>query len=105
MQIDTVYIIEEENHGIIGVADSKEAVFSFLVNHGWITEELPCGYSWDDDRTLTDICIEEDITEENFLDWAVFKLENTDFWENAGFFIRGETLYTEKTINLIKKQA
>ena len=98
MQNKTAYIIKEECHGLIGVADSKEAVFSFLVSHHWITADSPCGYSWDDCRTLEEICKEEGITEEKFLDWAIFKLENTDFWENSGFYIRAETLYTEKTI-------
>lgn len=98
MSNNIVYVIYEKNHGLIGVADSKKAVFSFLISDGWIADDTPCGYSWDDDRTLIDICIEEDITKENFLDWAIFKLENTDFWENSGFYIRGETLYTEKSI-------
>lgn len=98
MQNNIVYTIHEDNHGLIGIADSKVAAFSFLINRGWLTADTHCGYSWDDDRTLEEICKEEGITEENFLDWAVFKLENTDFWENAGFYIRGEDLYTEKTI-------
>lgn len=98
MQTNTVYIIEEENHGLIGIADSKAAAFSFLINHGWITEDLVCTDSLGNYFTLTDICIEEKITEEKFLDWAIFKLDYTDFWEDSGFYIRGETLYTEKTI-------
>lgn len=98
MTNDTVYTIHEENHGLIGIADSKIAAFSFLVNHHWITNDTPCGYSWDDDRTLEEIRKEEGVKKENFLDWAVFKLENTDFWENAGFYIYEENLYTEKTI-------
>lgn len=98
MQDNIVYVIKEDNHGLIGIADSKEAVFSFLVRHHWITADSPCGYSWDDCRTLEEICKEEGITEEKFLDWAIFKLENTDFWENAGFYIQAETLYTEKMI-------
>lgn len=98
MQNNIVYVIREECHGLIGVADSKEAVFSFLVRHHWITADSPCGYSWDDDRTLEEICKEEGITEEKFLDWAVNKLEHTDFWENAGFYIHEENIYTEEMI-------
>lgn len=93
-----IYVIHEENHGLIGVADSKIAAFSFLVAHAWVTSDTPCGYSWDDYRTLEEICKEEGVTEENFLEWAVNKLESTDFWENSGFYIREEELYTEKTI-------
>ena len=93
-----IYTIKEDNHGLIGMADSREAVFSFLVTHHWITADTPCGYSWDDDRTLAAICKEEGVTKEKLLDWAVNKLENTDFWENSGFYIYAETLYTEKTI-------
>ena len=98
MQNNTVYTIHEDNHGLIGVADSKEAVFSFLVKSGWIDAGTCCGYSWDDDRTLEEICKEEGVTKRNFLDWAVNKLENTDFWENSGFYIYAEGLYTEKSI-------
>lgn len=88
-----VYTISEDNHGLIGIADSKKAAFSFLVKNDWLIADTPCGYSWDDDRTLA-----EGITEENFLDWAVFKLENTDFWENSGFYVYAQELYTEETI-------
>ena len=98
MQNNIVYTIHEDKHGLIGVADSKVAAFSFLVNRGWLTADTPCGYSWDDCRTLAEICKEEGITKEKFLDWAVFRLENFDFWENSGFFIYTQDLYTEKTI-------
>jgi hypothetical protein len=64
----------------------------------WIVADTPCGYSWDDDRTLEEICKEEGITEENFLDWAVNKLENTDFWENSGFYIQEEEVWDTKEI-------
>ena len=98
MQNNIVYTIHEDNHGLIGVADSAKAAFSFLVRHHWIVADTPCGYFWDDDRTLEEICKEEGITEEKFLDWAVNKLENTDFWENSGFYIHEEEVYTEKSI-------
>lgn len=98
MSTNTVYIIEKDNHGAIGVTDSKKAAFSFLIKYYWIVADTPCGYAWDDNRTLEEICKEENITKENFLDWAVFQLENSNFWENSGFYIHGETLYTEKTI-------
>lgn len=98
MQNNTVYVIKEDNHGLIGVADSARAAFSFLVKSWWIVADTPCGYSWDDDRTLEEVCKEEGVTKRNFLDWAVNKLENTDFWENAGFYIHREGLFTEETI-------
>lgn len=98
MENNTIYIIEEENHGIIGVADSKKAVFSFLVSSKWITADTLFDDSWDYDCTLADICVEEDVTKENFLNWAIFKLENTSFWEDLGFYIYAQRLYTEKTI-------
>lgn len=93
-----VYTIHEDNHGLIGIADSKAAAFSFLVRNHWLTADTPCGYSWDDDRTLAEICKAEGITEENFIDWAIFRLENFDFWENSGFYIYTQELYTEKAI-------
>lgn len=93
-----VYTINEDNHGLIGVADSKKAAFSFLVKNHWLAADTPCGYSWLDNRTLAEICKIEGITEENFLDWAVFELENTDFWEYSGFCIYAQELYTEETI-------
>ena len=93
-----VYTISEDSHGLIGIADSKKAAFSFLVKNHWLTADTPCGYSWFDNRTLAEICKTEGITEENFLDWAVFELENTDFWENSGFYIYAQELYTEETI-------
>ena len=61
----------------------------------WLTADTPCGYSWFDNRTLAEICKTEGITEENFLDWAVFELENTDF--NVSYYpsstIYGPTIY------------
>lgn len=98
MTTKTVYVIREENHGLIGVADSKEAVFSFLVAENWVTADAPCGYSCDDYRTFEEVCKEEGITEEKFLNWAIDRLEHTDFWENSGYYIREEELYTEKII-------
>jgi hypothetical protein len=99
MQTNTVYIIEKENYGVIGITDSKAAAFSFLIKYCWIVEDTLCDNPWGGDSyTLAEICIEEGITKENFLDWAIFKLENTNFWEKSGFYIRGEDLYTEKTI-------
>lgn len=98
MQNNIVYTIHDSNHELIGITDSKAAAFSFLARQGWIDAYTPCGYSWDDDRTLAEVCKAEGITEENFLEWAVFRLENTDFWENSGFFINEENLYTEEMI-------
>jgi hypothetical protein len=98
MQTNTVYIIEEDGYGLRGVADSKAAAFSFLISRKKLTADTRCGYSWHDDRTLAEICKEEGITKENFIDWAVFKLENTNFWDHSDFSIYEKTLYTEKTI-------
>ena len=93
MQNNIVYTIHDKNHELIGVTDSKVAAFSFLVRQGWID-----AYTYCDGLLLAEICEKQGVTKENFLDWAVFKLENTDFWENSGFYIHREGLYTEKMI-------
>ena len=36
----TVILIEEENHGIIGVAKDYSSVVDFLVNEGWLDESF-----------------------------------------------------------------
>lgn len=99
MTNNIVYAIYEDDHGLIGVADSKKAAFSFLVNRGWLAADTLCSYSADDNfRPLAEICKEEGITEENFLDWAVWRLEQTYFWDVSGFSIYTIEFYTEKTI-------
>ena len=34
-----VWIIEEENHGILGVAKTRELAIQYLIKTGWITEK------------------------------------------------------------------
>lgn len=35
-----VYIIHEDNHGVLGVADSYESAVQFFIDERWITKEL-----------------------------------------------------------------
>ena len=41
----TVYLIDEENHGTIGIAAAREAAINWLIETGWITENFNF---WDD---------------------------------------------------------
>ena len=79
-----VIIINEENHGMIGVATSKKAAFQFLINRGWL--------SFSDDYYLFDqwVTIEQifddnswEKTEESLLEWAMMPTLN---WDGMFYF-------------------
>lgn len=42
-----VYIIHEENHGVIGVADSHKSAVQFLIDEKWITGNFEI---WDEEK-------------------------------------------------------
>lgn len=44
----TVILINEENHGLIGVADNYKSAFAFLINNDWINDytEICTGEDW-----------------------------------------------------------
>ena len=35
-----IYIIHEDNHGVLGVADSYESAVQFLIDNEWLTENF-----------------------------------------------------------------
>ena len=35
-----IYIIHEDNHGVLGVADSYESAIQFLIDDEWLTEDF-----------------------------------------------------------------
>ena len=35
-----IYIIHEDNHGVLGVADSYESAVQFLIDNKWLTEDF-----------------------------------------------------------------
>ena len=35
-----IYIIHEDNHGVLGVADSYESAVQFLIDDEWLTEDF-----------------------------------------------------------------
>ena len=35
-----IYIIHEDNHGVLGVADSYESAVQFLIDNEWLTEDF-----------------------------------------------------------------
>ena len=80
-----VIIINEENHGFIGVASSMKAAWQFLVNRGWL------GF-WDDVYIFDDyVSIGElfdqngwNKTDENLVEWAMSRGEGA--WDGLFYF-------------------
>ena len=59
--MQTVVLIEEDNHGQIGVAKDYPSAIDFLVNQGWLDESFEV---WVDNEDYLTQTIKEDLGEE-----------------------------------------
>lgn len=84
-----VIIINEENHGFIGVATTPKAAMQFLVNRGW----LDLGTEFYDEETeawyelrhiFESMGIEP--TLDNIVDWGVSKFDDWRLWDGLFYF-------------------
>lgn len=80
----TVFLIYEDDHGVIGVAASFKAAKQFLLHHRWVSEHT---YTLVNDRLNEDgdsyFRLNEvygDNWEEAFLNFSEDELGNTSFW-------------------------
>lgn len=83
--MECVWIIEEECHGFLAVAQSLEEAIKWLIKIKWIYEESEV---WKEGLKKT-ISIKEDLG----IDWENKLLEqNPEYFENMGFYLREEEL-------------
>ena len=86
-----VYIIHEDNHGVIGVADSYESAVQFLIDKEWITENYEILNESDDEYhplnelgiALADIKEEWDIDIFNDAFYCCLYIEKTNLITDA----------------------
>lgn len=83
-----VYIVHEDNHGVIGVADSYESAVQFLVDEEWITEEFEI---WDREEDCSRPLYALEIKPEEIKAWNISKFN--DFF-NGDFYIEETNLIT-----------
>lgn len=90
----TVFLVYEEDHGAIGVAESFKAAKQFLLHHEWVTEHT---YTWINDRLNEDgdhyFRLKEaygDNWKEAFIGFSKGELGN------AGFHIQEREVYEEE---------
>ena len=92
-----VIAINEENHGLIGIAATKKAAFQFLINNHWLTINYDLydktTNAW---YTLADLFKDKDIepTKENILAWAMEHVDDWEVWDGAFYFYE-EDVYEE----------
>ena len=80
---ETIYVVEEDNHGEIGYAKTLKGVAEILVNGGWITPQTTI-YDGRKENPITDYVnevtvesIQKALEEDNemFTDWIYVKTE------------------------------
>lgn len=85
----TVILIEEDNHGIIGVAKDYPSAIDFLVNEGWLDESFEV---WADDYGNT-----KPITEDLGSTWKKqlphWELEYFNNYFEGSFYLNIEEVY------------
>ena len=80
----TVFIIYEDDYGVIGAATSFKAAKRLLLHHKWVSEHT---YTWVNDRLNEDgdhyFHLNEvygDTWKDAFLNFSEHELGNTNFW-------------------------
>lgn len=93
MKKETVILIIEENHGIIGIAKSFSSAIDFLYDNNWMTPETELYNPFDDTAESDWVCFEKyNLTKEdlkkcdleifNDLFDSVFYLEEREVYKN-----------------------
>lgn len=83
-----VYIIHEDNNGVIGVADSYESAVQFLVDKEWMTGNFEI---WDSEKDYSRPLYTLEIKPEEVKTWNISKFN--DFF-NGDFEIEETNLIT-----------
>ena len=89
-----VITINEECHGFIGIADTKEHAIDFLVDKNWLSEHTELPYFDEEDKTWKDRSVKEKLGE----NWKDI-LKNSDIEQmnellDDAFLIEEEHVYT-----------
>lgn len=84
-----VYIIKEENHGMIGIAMTYTAAVHFLVNQNWLSELTEIyDSSFQDTRSIID-----DLGEEWFVTILHWTMEQFNEYFDGCFYLNSEEVY------------
>jgi hypothetical protein len=84
-----VIVIEEENHGMIGIAKSYADAVHMLVNQDWLSE-LTEIYKEDFDKT---VLLVEDLGEEWFAKLLEWSMEKFNECFDGCFYLNEEEVY------------
>lgn len=81
-----IYVVSEENHGVIGYARTREAAIRFLIEHHWIAGNR--------EYWVYELQIYKRL-DELYKDWQkwLFEEATDDDLKNLDFYINKETLY------------
>lgn len=83
-----IYIIHEDNDGVIGVADSYESAVQFLIDKEWLTEDFEI---WNREKDYSRPLYALEIKPEEIKTWNISKFN--DFF-NGDFEIEETNLIT-----------
>ena len=100
-----VVLVNEENHGLVCVADSLRAAYVNLINGAWITAgmdictncELIDGRYKETWKTLAEIMGVENPTKQQILDF-VMTVDAHSFWDGCFYFNTCQPVATEQEI-------
>ena len=84
-----IYIIHEDNHGVLGVADSYESAVQFLIDDKWLTEDFEI---WNRERDYSRPLYTLEIKPEEIKAWNIDKFN--DFFD-GDFYIEEANLITD----------
>lgn len=85
-----IYIIHEDNHGVLGVADSYESAVQFLIDNKWLTEDFEI---WDREEYHSRPLYALEIKPEEIKAWNIDKFN--DFFD-GDFYIEEDNLITNE---------
>ena len=84
-----IYIIHEDNHGVLGVADSYESAVQFLIDNEWLTEDFEI---WNRKKDYSRPLYALEIKPEEIKTWNIDKFN--DFFD-GDFYIEEDNLITD----------
>ena len=84
-----IYIIHEDNHGVLGVADSYESAVQFLIDNELLTEDFEI---WDGEEYDSRPLYALEIKPEEIKAWNINKFN--DFFD-GDFYIEEDNLITD----------
>lgn len=91
--MQTVVLIKEENHGMIGVAKNYSSAINFLVNEGWLDESFEV---WVDNEDYEDY-VTQSIKDKLGENWkeiiSTWNIEQFDNFFDGIFYLNIEEVY------------